>query len=66
MVDMGRIRAGLIAELLRREARIRSQREALEREDPHTARDAAACRAVEIRQLRSDGRPQFFMPDLGE
>lgn len=32
---------------------------------PQSERDAAACRATEIRTV-SNGRPQFYIPDLGE
>lgn len=34
---------------------------------PHQSpRDAAVCRAVETGKVISNGRPQFFIPDLGE
>lgn len=32
---------------------------------PQSERDAAACRAADIRHV-SNGRPQFFIPDLGD
>jgi hypothetical protein len=28
--------------------------------------DAAACRAIGLGQTVSNGRPQFYIPDLGE
>jgi hypothetical protein len=33
---------------------------------PQSEQDAAACRAIRFARPVSDGRPQFFVPDLGE
>ena len=70
-VDLQKIADAIIAEIdqLQRDRGAQNRLEritlALLNHQPQSERDAAACRATEIRTV-SNGRPQFYIPDLGE
>ncbi len=70
--DLKKIEAAILAELDRLQED-KAERDRMEQitwailnyKPAPSARDAAACRATEIRHV-SNGRPQFYIPDLGE
>lgn len=65
-MDFEKIRHAIEAELTRRHFEAPIEKLIMEWKPPPSERDAAVSRAVAFGKHTPDGRPQFFIPDLGE